>query len=216
MNRIIVDEYEKELENISGILELKHAKHHIYLKGKNKVERLEFPKEISLIVELEDDAKLSLSIFAYNQMHHGNITINSHNQTKLDFALFLETETDTTLELVNNILGSRNKSKINVHAVTDHGGSCHIRTLGWIKEKTEENEFLEELKGLAIKEPTITFLPDLVVDSDSVIANHNATIKCFDEEELFYLESKGLTKEEAGKLIKDGFLNKKEKEEVEK
>jgi len=47
------------------------------------------------------------------------------------------------------------------------------------------------------------------VESDDVNAIHNATIKCIDEMELFYLQSKGIPKKFAIDLIKDGFLQLK-------
>lgn len=213
MNRIIIDEYEKELENITGILELNQLKHCIHLKGQNKIHNIKLPENSELIIELEDHAQLEINVSEIHQIRHGNIIVNSHNETKLFLRMYIEVEENLILNLTNNIIGNKNKSNIEVHIVSDKG-TCLVKTLGLIKEKTEENEFLEELKGLCLKEPSITFLPELIVDSDFVIANHNATIKCLDEEELFYLKSKGLDEENATTLIKNGFLNKAKEEEV--
>ena len=71
---------------------------------------------------------------------------------------------------------------------------------------------MEELKGLELENQTITFLPDLIVNSNDVVASHNATIKCINEEELFYLKSKGLDEWTSKELIKNGFLKKKSQE----
>ena len=49
-------------------------------------------------------------------------------------------------------------------------------------------------------------MPNLIVKSSRIIANHNATISPVDENDLFYLESKGLSNESATSLIKEGFL----------
>ena len=48
-----------------------------------------------------------------------------------------------------------------------------------------------------------------MVDSSEVTAIHNATLRCINELELFYLKSKGLDEITSKELIKNGFLNKK-------
>ena len=46
----------------------------------------------------------------------------------------------------------------------------------------------------------------MLVSSSEVIANHNVTIGNVSDEDLFYLTSKGLSKDEARKLLETGFL----------
>ncbi len=49
-------------------------------------------------------------------------------------------------------------------------------------------------------------LPSLEIEADEVKASHAATISPLDEEKLFYLTSRGLSTNEARKLIIEGFL----------
>lgn len=51
-----------------------------------------------------------------------------------------------------------------------------------------------------------TIKPNLLIDEFDVEANHAALIGKFQDEELFYLQSRGLTKEEAVSLLTKGFL----------
>ena len=44
------------------------------------------------------------------------------------------------------------------------------------------------------------------INSLDVLANHKVTISNVKEEELFYLESKGVNKQDATKLLKEGFI----------
>ena len=46
----------------------------------------------------------------------------------------------------------------------------------------------------------------MLINTSKVIANHENAIGSINEEELFYLMSKGLTKENAEKLICKGYL----------
>ena len=48
--------------------------------------------------------------------------------------------------------------------------------------------------------------PILYIDTDSVDANHSALIGDFEAEELFYLETMGISKDDAYKLLINGFL----------
>ncbi len=44
------------------------------------------------------------------------------------------------------------------------------------------------------------------INSLDVSANHKVTISNVKDDELFYLESKGVNKEDATKLLKEGFI----------
>ena len=49
-------------------------------------------------------------------------------------------------------------------------------------------------------------MPNLLVDSDDVEASHAAYIGTFDEDEKFYMMSRGLTLEECDDLLIKAFL----------
>lgn len=59
--------------------------------------------------------------------------------------------------------------------------------------------------------------PNMYIDCFDVVANHSAFIGAFKEEELFYLQSRGIPSQEATKLLIKGFLTneleEKQKEE---
>lgn len=207
MNRIITDE-QVYLENFEGEIEVTKKESLLHLKGVNKITKFQTVKDGKITFHLQDDAKLIFIDYWTKQNSNIECQIISENQTECQWQLFLEAETDFDIILKNKIVGSQNKTNIQVHIVTDEMGKVKMESTGYIASHTMNNEFIEELKGLMLGTQPITFLPNLIVDSDNVEANHNATIKCIDEQELFYLQSKGLTKELAIDLIKNGFLNK--------
>lgn len=57
--------------------------------------------------------------------------------------------------------------------------------------------------------------PNLYIEEEDVIANHSAYVGKFDEEIIFYLESRGLSEEEAVNLLIRGFLNGKNDKQLE-
>lgn len=50
--------------------------------------------------------------------------------------------------------------------------------------------------------------PNLLIDENDVIANHSAYIGGFNKNELFYLQRLGISKDDAIKLLVEGFLTK--------
>ena len=48
--------------------------------------------------------------------------------------------------------------------------------------------------------------PNLLIEENDVIANHSALIGKFNENEIFYLMSRGIKRDDAIKLLTKGFL----------
>ena len=48
--------------------------------------------------------------------------------------------------------------------------------------------------------------PNLLIDENDVVANHSAFVGKFDEEQLFYLQSRGISYNDALKLLIKGFI----------
>lgn len=208
-NIITIDEPEITLENINGILNITNPNCNINFKKNNKIQGIQIVDNAEITFNLEDNATLEWNDFWTHQNAHCHIKVNSFNQTKLEWNLNIEAKTDYDITLENQICGNNNISKIIIHVVSLQNKTCKIRSLGKIMKETKENQFTEELKGLALENQTISFLPDLMVDSSEVTAIHNATLRCINELELFYLKSKGLDEITSKELIKNGFLNKK-------
>ena len=61
---------------------------------------------------------------------------------------------------------------------------------------------------------SITCLPELIVLSDDVSASHNMTVGSISEEELFYLESRGISSDKAREMIRNSFLLSMKRREV--
>jgi Fe-S cluster assembly protein SufD len=49
-------------------------------------------------------------------------------------------------------------------------------------------------------------IPSLIVETDSVSASHGGTVGEVDEGQVFYMRSRGLTREEAVRVIVEGYF----------
>lgn len=76
------------------------------------------------------------------------------------------------------------------------------------EECGDSNSFLTERILLLSDGAKAEAVPDLEIKTDDVKCSHAASISRIPEEHLFYLQSRGLARAEAEKLIVDGFLDK--------
>lgn len=89
-------------------------------------------------------------------------------------------------------------------------GGARVSIDGMVKiEKGAEgtDSFLEMRMLLLDKKSTATVEPKLEIENNKVKASHAASVGKIDEDELFYLKSRGISAEEARELIVSGFLN---------
>ena len=77
---------------------------------------------------------------------------------------------------------------------------------GTISKNTLDNELLEDLKGLIRNTDTIKISPNINVYTNEVSASHAVTIGSFNEEEKFYLKTKGLSVEKIEEMLTLTFM----------
>lgn len=70
----------------------------------------------------------------------------------------------------------------------------------------DTNSFLTEKILLLSDQARAEAVPDLEIESDDVKCSHAATISNLDEEQIFYLMSRGLSRPQAEEMLVEGFL----------
>lgn len=101
----------------------------------------------------------------------------------------------------------KTSSKTNIKGVVDGNGQAFVN--GIIKvlpEAAGTNAFLEERILLLSPNAKAEAIPNLEIKTDDVKCSHAATIGKIDEEELFYLQSRGISEIQAKEMIVEGFL----------
>ena len=137
-------------------------------------------------IYIEDDTKiLSKQIININNIK-GTINFFSNNNTDLVLKLGLICNNMNNLEIINNINGNNNNSEIRLRVINLSDEETILKTKGVILPQTLNNVFLEEVKVLINDKSNVICLPDLIVQSNNAIANHNVTMRCFSDDELFY------------------------------
>lgn len=203
MNKIIVEQNELYLQDDVVVSKIPN-KLDLFIKGNSYCKIEEFTNK-ELNIHLEENSCLTLEFLINVENSKNKITIDNKENSKLNLHYACTYKGDNEL-IVNSILNtSNNENKILIRAVEEEG-TFLVKAIGSIEENTKNNTYIEEIKAITNKNNSIKIMPDLLVKTDAVTAVHNATISPIDENELFYLESKGLDKKNAVSLIKEGFL----------
>jgi len=139
----------------------------------------------------------SININHYKNNSHGEITwiIDAMKQSKSYFYVANNHfGKDTTADMVIKTVG-RDKSQVKLD--------------GWINigpKGVNADSYLSEDVLIVSDNSSVKAEPNLEILNNEVKASHGATLGNIDENQLLYLQSRGMSKREAKKLIIDGFL----------
>jgi Fe-S cluster assembly scaffold protein SufB len=144
----------------------------------------------NIIDELDTNINIDVSKESSFTLNHSFINRNTYN-----------------LNIKSNFLSEESSINVNIHAIND-GGKSKIDIDGLIKAQKINNNLMENIRVYNINGGKCESMPKMYIDTSKVIANHNVTISNLRDDELFYLNSKGINSLDATKLLCNGFLVK--------
>lgn len=208
MNKILVKEDNIVLDNEIVELEFKTLKCNLTIKGSVWINDLNNNNLEELNIALLDGSKLLYNKYT-KDIKNLKINIQENNDTTLEFNYSLYQSIKASIILDSKVLGNNNKCSMNVYGVSDKDGEIVVNATGSVLENIKDNDLLENIRILMLNDSENVIVPNLLVGSNEVSVNHNATISSLDTNYLYYLNSKGLSYEDAKKLIVKGFLKSK-------
>ena len=201
MNKLIVDK-ELDISDYEGNISFALSENVLNIKGKCRL--YDFNNINNITINLLDNSSLEYYKIR-SELSDSKLLVNQSNDTYLDYKEVIINNNDFTYEINTILNGNNNVSKVALRCLNE-SGSAKIFANGRVEEKTSNNELLEDLRGLNLNDNTLVIKPDMQINSLDVIANHKVTISNVKDDELFYLESKGVNKTDAIKLLKEGFI----------
>jgi len=94
----------------------------------------------------------------------------------------------------------------NIGIANDHG-KIVLNGVEKIEQGNTQANAFQTLRGIILSDNAVVEVnPILLIDEYDVKAGHGATIGKIEENQLYYLQSRGLTKEQAEKLIINGYI----------
>jgi len=117
------------------------------------------------------------------------------------------TSGDYEIRVVAEHLVPDTKGRIEVRGVVENGARVKLVGLVRIGEGAVDTDSFLSLKLLMLDDKSFALAePELEILNNEVKASHAASVGRIDEEQLYYLCSRGIKREEARRLIIDGFL----------
>ena len=211
MNKLLVKEGILSINNSLNDLDIKTNTLTLEISGNVCINDINNNTDLDLKIIMSDGSHLLYN--RYNEsINKFNLDIEITSNAYVEFNYSLKTLITSDISLNANIAGNNNISHINFHGVTDQKGVIKNVATSKVDEAAKDNEVLENLRIVTLNDAENMIVPNLLVRSDSVNAIHNTTISTIDKDYLFYLNSKGINKKDATKLIVDGFLKSNLKE----
>lgn len=159
----------------------------------------------TLDIIIKDNAKLILNYFkeSNNNKTKINIEIGNHSSFILNHSYINKNNYELNVDI--KYKEEESSTLINIYGINDKG----ITTLnidGSLNKNNINNILDEKIKVININDGKVICKPNMYIKKSKIIANHQNTISNINKEELFYLMSKGISKEESSKLIISGFI----------
>ncbi len=193
---------------------------------------LNFLEDVNVVINIKEDTNV-LNIL--NKGVNINIIINVYKNAKLTFNHLNINNSDCNFDININLLeegalsnfnnitiASNHKHSYNVKlinkfertygniyqkAVCLNSGEVSLLTTGTIKDNCNNSENFQESRVLLLDGASLgEAIPMLLIDSHDVLAGHKASVSKVNDEELYYLQTRGISKELAESLLTYAFV----------
>lgn len=135
------------------------------------------------------------------------VDLASHASVELLISTFGAQRTNKAFQVRINHLGDYGQSQVAAYAVAAQTSQIAISLLSDIKKKTTGNAVSQVIRGALLSDAAqIKGEPQLIIDDNDVKATHAMAIGRVDPEQLFYLQSRGISQETALQLILAGYF----------
>lgn len=114
---------------------------------------------------------------------------------------------DYILNVTADHLVGKTNGRVVIRGIAKNGARIAVTGMVKIREGANQVDDFLEMRILILDDKSqATVEPRLEIEANDVKASHAAAVGKIDEEQMFYLMSRGMEREAAEKLIVDGFL----------
>lgn len=154
-------------------------------------------QQIYIIDLMENNVDFNLNITVYNNCKV-DVIISSLNRNSFNkkFNVFI------------NHVGDDSTSICKVHGINKDQSKTYFNLEAIIKKESINNYCEQSIRGVLLSdESQITGRPNLIIDTNNIKAKHALAIGRLNQNHIFYLQNKGLTKSDAIKMLIISYFN---------
>ena len=178
----------------------------IYVKDNSTLNIINPYKSLDLNILIDEDKTLDVNLFNNVGPLTININVESKSNSVLNFNNSFIAEEKYELNIDTNLYGDNIKNNVNIRGINEKGGAVVIKMNGVVAGETKDNEISEYARIINKSDESTVLIPNLIVNTSEVLANHGVSIGGLNENEIFYLMSKGINEADAKKIIEHGFI----------
>lgn len=105
-------------------------------------------------------------------------------------------------------IGKNTRSRVTMKSLSKGGGRSVYRGTLHIAKTADYAQAQVECDALILDSKSISdTIPDIVVDNHTATVNHEARVGQLNDEDIFYLQTRGIPEEEAEAMIVNGFIS---------
>lgn len=192
-------------------------------------------KDININIDIEDNATIKMVFFVSSNYSY-NLNINLKRDSQLELYTSDKNSGDSKIVKTINLLGENSSfkgyefissmnnkitggfyvnhlskktttdSKLNY--LSNENGYINRDAVATIEKGMDNSNSSENIKGIILNNNSrIDSKPVLVISCDDVHASHGCAIGTIDDNEIYYLMSRGLSKEDSLKIICKSLIN---------
>lgn len=203
MNKIQIDKDKIiNLEDDEYQLVINHDCNIEFIVNKNinsKVSILVKSSNINIKILLESNSSLIINQLGCDSSINYDVNINNNSN------LYVVDSIISKVDSINNInlshKGNNSEIKFYTNGINLENKKMYYNVNGIISKDISDVYLEENSKIINIKDGDSKIIPNLIVDSKDISANHSAYIGTLDNDTLNYLMSRGIEKDKAKDLI---------------
>jgi len=179
---------------------------HIKIEHDTILNAINLHNNMDLKFEVEKNATLTFNMFDYATTLKTKLDIELYDDSKFNLNVAFITEQKYELDINTKLYGDNISANVNVRGINEREGITRISMDGVVAGETHGCVINEYAKIINKSTFSNVLIPNLIVNTNDVEANHGVTVSHIDEGALFYLMSKGLDKISATKILEEGFI----------
>lgn len=218
MNRILVDELKKKEDNNTYIIDIKNNTNIFINSSLHDYIINIYSSKVNILAIINNEKKLNIKFNLYSSTLSFNLIANNTMQNNIDaylydklseFTMYNSLIAKESIKTNINVFHKSNNTKSYVYnfGVTKDNGSINFNVISKVEKKYSGCILKQDSKIISLNNTNDNIInPVLLIDNYDTNGTHCAFIGRFNDDEVFYLQSKGIRKSDAYKLLLEGFL----------
>ena len=195
MNKMVL----KDNKLLDNKIDIEEDTYYELINEENTNNKLEF--------NISDNSCLKVNIFDAAKEVNRTITINLNGiNSEVELNLSVLSLKENNYEININHNNKNTTSNTNLHGLALKDNRIFFKNNGKVVHGSKNSKLVQDNKIIIMNDNNSKIEPNLYIDEYDVEASHGAYIGKFKEEDVFYLQTRGLTKKECYDLLIGGFL----------